>query len=160
MSAVPAPPEAEIEALLHRVCPLYAHIGLGVERAHDGIYRCRLPMTPANINHLGTVHAALQWALGEVLGGLAVLSIFPPARFAMLYAAVTWAEVAFVRPARGALLAEARLATADQDRVRAAVEAGAEGAFGLDCAVTLEDGSEVARLRARYIVRPRRGCPP
>lgn len=162
MTAAPgtavATPEAEIEALLHRACPLYAHIGLSVERARDGSYRCRVPMTAANINHLGTMHAALQWALGEVLGGLAVLSLFSPARFAQLYAAVTWAEVSFVKPARGALAAEARLTPAERERVRSAVEAGGEGAFELDCAVRLDDGSEVARLRARYIVRPKRAA--
>lgn len=142
--------EAGIEALLHRVCPLYAHVGMTVEQARDGHYRCQLPMTAANSNHLGTIHAALQWALAEVLGGLAVLTIFPPERFARLYAAVSAAEVQFIRPARGALIAEAQLASAEHDRVRAAVDAGNEGRFSLD------DGSVVARLRGDYIVRPRR----
>jgi len=148
--------EAEIETLLHRVCPLYAHAGLTVEQAHDGRYRCRLPMTAANSNHLGTIHAALQWALAEVLGGLAVLTIFPPERFARLYAAVSAAEVQFIRPARGALIAEAQLAAAEQHRVRAAVDAGAEGRFSLDSEVRLDDGGVVARLRGDYVVRPRR----
>lgn len=150
--------EAQIQELLYRVCPLYAHIGLSVEHARDGLYRCRVPLTPTNINHLGTVHAALQWALAEVLGGLAVLSIFPPERFAKLYAAVTWAETDFIKPARGALVAEARLDSGEQDRVRAAVDGGDEGRFGLETAVCLEDGSVVARLRAKYIVRPKRAA--
>lgn len=156
MSAVTATPESQIEALLREVCPLYAHIGLVVEQARDGRYRCRVPMTAANRNHLGTVHAALQWAVAEVLGGLAVLTIFPPQRFAALYAAVTWAEVDFVRPARGALVAEATLADAEHARVRAEVDAGGEGRFALECRVCLDDGTEVARLRGRYVVRPRR----
>lgn len=148
--------EREIQELLYRVCPLYAHMGLSVEHARDGLYRCRVPLTPENINHLGTVHAALQWALAEVLGGLAILSIFPPARFASLYAAVTWAESEFVRPARGALIAESRLDSAQQDRIRSAVERGEEGGFGLHTTVSLEDGTVVANLSAKYIVRPRR----
>jgi acyl-coenzyme A thioesterase PaaI-like protein len=149
--------EAQIQALLHTVCPLYAHIGMSVEHARGGLYRCRVPLTPANINHLGTVHAALQWTLGEVSGGLVILSIFPPARFAQLYAAVTWVECEFLKPARGALIAEARMTDAEHDRVRAAVDAGDEGRFGLDIAVSLEGSGEVvAKLKARYIVRPRR----
>lgn len=148
--------EREIQDLLYRVCPLYAHMGLTVEFARDGRYRCRVPLSPQNINHLGTVHAALQWALAEVLGGLAVLSIFPPARFATLYAAVTWAESEFLKPARGELIAESRLDGAEQDRVRQAVDAGDEGRFGLATTVGLDDGTVVAQLRARYIVRPRR----
>lgn len=151
--------EAQIQALLHQVCPLYEHIGLSVEHARDGVYRCRVPLTPANVNHLGTVHAALQWALGEVSGGLAVLSIFPPARFAQLYAAVTWVECEFVRPARGALIAEARMSGAEHDRVREAVDAGEEGRFGLEITVRLEESRDVvAHLRAKYIVRPRRAA--
>lgn len=156
MNAVFASPEAEIEALLHKVCPLYEHIGLVVEHARDGEYRCRVPMNPSNANHLGTIHAALQWAVAEVLGGLAVLTIFPPASFAKLYAAVTWAEVDFLKPARGALVAEARLAASERSRVRAAVDDGGEGHFGLEAAVHLEDGTVVAKLRAKYIVRPKR----
>ena len=148
--------EREIQELLYRVCPLYAHMGLSVEHARDGLYRCRVPLSPENINHLGTVHAALQWALAEVLGGLAVLSIFPPERFASLYAAVTWAESEFVKPARGALIAESRLDTAEQDRVSSAVERGDEGRFDLTTIVRLEDGTVVANLSARHIVRPRR----
>jgi acyl-coenzyme A thioesterase PaaI-like protein len=152
------PAEQEIQDLLYRVCPLYAHMGLSVEHARDGLYRCRVPLTAANINHLGTVHAALQWALAEVLGGLAILSIFPPARFARLYAAVVSTESEFLKPARGALVAEARLPTEAQDRVRAAVDGGDEGRFELDTAVRLEDGSLVARLRATYIARPKRAA--
>lgn len=158
MSAVAESAEAGIEALLHRVCPLYAHVGLSVELARDGRYRCRLPMTAANSNHLGTIHAALQWALAEVLGGLAVLSIFPPERFAQLYAAVCGAEVSFLKPARSSLVAEARLAAGKQARVRQAVDAGGEGRFSLDTEVCLEDGSVVAVLHADYIVRPRRSA--
>lgn len=152
------PAEARIQALLYEVCPLYAHIGLSVEHARDGLYRCRVPLTAANTNHLGTVHAALQWAVAEVLGGLAILSIFPPERFAKLYAAVTWAESDFLKPARGALVAQARLSAEEQQRVRAAVDAGDEGRFGLETPVRLDDDSVVARLSARYIVRPKRAA--
>ena len=148
--------EAGIQALLHQVCPLYAHVGLTVEQARDGLYRCRLPLTPANINHLGTVHAALQWAMAEVLGGLAILSIFPPARFDTLYAAVTWAEIDFLKPARGALVAESQMSVDEQHRVRVAVDGGGESRFELDVEVRLEDGTGVAHLRAEYIVRPKR----
>ena len=152
------PVEDDIQTLLWKVCPLYEHIGLSVELARDGHYRCRLPLTPANTNHLDTIHAALQWAVAEVLGGLVVLSIFRPAQFSKLYAAVTAARIDFLKPARGALLAETTLAAEEHDRIRAQVDGGDEARFELDVTLRLETGTSVATLNGQYIVRPRRGA--
>ena len=149
-------PEAEIQALLWKLCPLYQHVGMTVESARGGHYRCRLPLTPANVNHLQTVHAALQWALAEVLGGVALLDTFEPAHFSKLYAAVASARVEFVRPARGDIVAEASLAPDEQLRLRARIAAGQEARFELQPEVRLVDGETVARLQAEYVVRPRR----
>jgi acyl-coenzyme A thioesterase PaaI-like protein len=68
--------ESEIQAVLFECCPLYKHIGLTVESAQGGHYRRRLPLDAKNTNHINTVHAALQWAAAEVVGGLVVFATF------------------------------------------------------------------------------------
>ena len=69
-------PEARIEARLKRNFPIYDYVGLEIESASDGIYRCVVPLRESNVNHIATVHAAIQWAAAEVLGGMVVMSVF------------------------------------------------------------------------------------
>lgn len=157
--------EAEMQAVLWKYFPIYRHIGLTVESARDGTYRCRLPLNEQNTNHINTVHAALQWAGAEVLGGLVVLATFDLRQFANLYGAVTTASIEFLRPARTPITAEALLEPQENERIRKLVTAGEEARFGLHATVRATDGEVVATLSAAYIVRPRRaaaqqGAPP
>ena len=59
------------------------------------MYRCRIPLNDQNKNHIDTVHAAIQWAAAEVLGGLVIAVNFrdPP-----LFVAVRSVSIDFLRP--------------------------------------------------------------
>jgi len=148
--------EIDIQAALHEYFPLYRHIGLVVETARDGWYRCSLPFEPKNTNHIGTIHAALQWAAAEVLGGLVVFASFELSEFGQVYAAVCGATVEFMRPARTSITAEAFLEPKENERIRQEVLAGREARFSLDVGVHSTSGEVVAKFRGDYIVRPRR----
>jgi uncharacterized protein (TIGR00369 family) len=148
--------EPDIQAALYKYCPLYQHTGLVVETAKNGWYRCSLPFDAENTNHLGTIHAALQWAVAEVLGGLVVFASFAPSEFGQLYAAVSAATVEFMRPARTAITAEAFLEPKENGRIRREVSVGREARFSLDVAVHSTSGEVVAKFQGDYIVRPKR----
>lgn len=152
--------EADIQALLAEHCPLYQHIGLVVESARDGIYRCHVPLDASNGNHLGTVHAAIQWAAAEMLGALVVLSAFGPEQLGQLYAAVKSASIEFIRPARTSITAEAFLGLEENERMVGVVAAGGEARFGLLANVRSTSGETLATLRAEYVVRRRRPAAP
>ncbi|MEM8942030.1 MAG: DUF4442 domain-containing protein, partial [Pseudomonadota bacterium] len=62
--------ESRVESRLRELLPLYKHIDLTIESVSGGVFRCKIPLNEANKNHFGTVHAALQFAVAEVLGGL------------------------------------------------------------------------------------------
>lgn len=152
--------EATVEAALSRLCPLYAHIDLSVESVRDGIYRCRVPLNPANGNHLNTVHAAIQWAAAEMLGGLVVMRIFGTERLAPMYGAVQSVSIDFKRPARSAIIAEAAFDEQEAEKIGALMDAGKDASFRLHAVVRDEGGVTVAVTEAVYIVRPLRPAAP
>ena len=150
--------ESEIQAMFYQYLPLYEHIGMTVESARDGIYRCRLPLDARNSNHFNTVHAALQWATAEALGGLLLVDMFGQNCFAKLFVAVKSAAIEFLRPARTAITAEAIADPKELQRIKALVDAGQEAQFSLGVRVLSADGETVARMCANYIARPKRAA--
>jgi acyl-coenzyme A thioesterase PaaI-like protein len=142
--------------MLYQYLPLYEHIGMTVESAQNGIYRCRLPLDPRNSNHINTVHAALQWATAEALGGLLVVDSFGSSCFAKVFVAVKSAAIEFVRPARTAITAETIPDPTELERIKALVDAGGEAQFSLEVTIRSTDGETVARMSANYVARPKR----
>jgi acyl-coenzyme A thioesterase PaaI-like protein len=67
------PMETSIRRFLWKKAPIYKHIGLTVESAGNGVYSCRIPLNVQNGNHIGTIHACIQWAAAEMLGGLSIV---------------------------------------------------------------------------------------
>ena len=66
--------EARLEKGLRRTFPIYDFVGIEVQSAREGVYRCFVPFRPENLNHIATIHAAIQWAASEGLGGLVMMS--------------------------------------------------------------------------------------
>ena len=142
--------EARIEARLKRNFPIYDYVGLEIESASDGIYRCAVPLRESNVNHIATVHAAIQWAAAEVLGGMVVMSVFGSEP---VFAVVTKVSIDFTRPARSAIRAETLFAEAEAAHLRETFEHEGEAEFSLRAVVRGEDGGEVAASKAQYLVR-------
>ena len=147
---------ARAEATLYRLCPLYELIELRVESMRDGVYRCRVPLNRANSNHLKTVHAAVQWASAEMLGGLVAMRIIGPERLATMYAAVQSVSIDFRRPARSAIIAEARFDEDEARHIEQQVRSGMDATFSLNATVRGDNGETIAVTEAVYVVRPQR----
>jgi acyl-coenzyme A thioesterase PaaI-like protein len=144
--------------MLYQHLPLYEHIDMTVESAQNGIYRCRLPLEGRNSNHINTVHAALQWATAEALGGVLLVDTFGSDCFAKLFVAVKSATIEFLRPARTAITAEAIPDPKELGRIKSLVDAREEAQFSLAVTIRSADGETVARMIANYIARPKRAA--
>ena len=59
-----------LQQSLYRNLPIYEHVGITVGALGSNV-RCRVPLSPENENHFGAVHAAIQFAVMELAGGLA-----------------------------------------------------------------------------------------
>ncbi len=145
--------EAELQAQLRKLVPLYEHIDLTIESSSGGVYRCRVPLSEKTKNHFNTVHAAIQWASGEVLGGLVLLANF---QVSELFAVVRRVSIEFMQPARSAIVAEASFPDASVAEIRRRLETHGEAEFSLEGVVHDESGQEVARTSATYLLRPLR----
>jgi acyl-coenzyme A thioesterase PaaI-like protein len=146
--------EAQIQEFVRQACPLYRSADLSIESVRDGIYRCRVPLNEHNGNHLNTMHAAIQWASAEILGGLvAGVSLDFDLRF---FVAVRSVSIEFLRPARTAITAEARFTEQESAQIKSQATAGSNTTFRLSAVIRNESGETVATTEADYVVRPAR----
>jgi len=148
--------EARLQQGLRRSFPIYDYVGLEVQAAGDGVYRCFVPHRPSNMNHISTIHAAIQWAASEVLGGLVMMSALEGLAF---FAVVKNVSIDFKRPARSGVTTETLFDDAEAARFRADFEKNGEGEFSLHCVVRDEDGVEVASAHGGYLARKPREQP-
>ena len=141
---------ASIQSLLWDLFPIYNHIGLTVESVSNGLYRCRIPINDQNLNHIRTIHACIQWAAAEVLGGLVVIANLDHSRLFFVVRTVT---IRFLKPARTDVSAEAFFAVKEiQDKLMLQGEAG----FDLDAVIRDNHGTIVAETSAEYLIRKKR----
>lgn len=110
--------------------PYIAHMGIEVTEMSEGAATAVLPDRPELHNHVGSQHAGALFGVAETASGAAFVGAFA-ARMGDLTPLARSAEIAYVKVARGAVEARAKLgvpaaealATLDQDgRVDFSVE--------------------------------------
>lgn len=80
---------------------------MGMQLAADGqAHLLELPESPLLLNHVGSLHAGVQFSLAEACSGEFLLRHFGDP--SQLFAVLRTAQVKFRRPAHGALRASAR----------------------------------------------------
>jgi acyl-coenzyme A thioesterase PaaI-like protein len=141
----------EIRRFTHGSCPIYEYIDLEILDSEPRIGRCRVEMTEATSNHLGTVHAGVQWMAAEAVGGVIALRNFDPRRYVVVVRSV---EIEFERPARGAIAVEACMSEDEFQRIEALLEEVGKADFELDIVIETEMG-RVTRAHGRYQLRVR-----
>jgi uncharacterized protein (TIGR00369 family) len=146
--------EDKIQSFLWKLIPFYEHVELSIESARDGVYRCRLPLNDRTKNHLDTVHAAIQWASAEVLGGLVVAVNF---RDSGLFVAVRSVTIEFLRPARSEIVAELLFPDERVEDIRRQLESKGEADFEVRAVVRDSSQRDVATTAGQYVVRKPRG---
>src|SRR6185369_16163353 len=83
-------------------------LGMQLASAGNG-HILEMPESPLLLNHVGTVHASVQFALAEASSGEFLLRHLGEAQ-SQIFAVLRTSEVKFRTPAHGALRASARLA--------------------------------------------------
>jgi acyl-coenzyme A thioesterase PaaI-like protein len=80
---------------------------LGMQLATDQAHILEMPESPLHLNHLGTIHASVQFALAEASSGEFLLRSLGEAQ-KQVFAVLRTSEVKFRKPAHGTLRASAR----------------------------------------------------
>ncbi|HZQ79893.1 MAG TPA: DUF4442 domain-containing protein [Acidimicrobiia bacterium] len=139
----------ELEARLHQLLPVYEYIGLRIESLGE-VLACTVPLTEANANHLGAIHAAVQFAAAEALGGIAY---FAHPEWGECWIAVRDVSIAFKRVARTSLRAEAVFDTAMATDVAAKLAAHGRADYELDMMLRNTGGEVVTTAVGHYVLR-------
>jgi len=83
--------------------PLFADLGLQIERAANGTCCCSLPVTPRVVNPYGMLHGGISFTLADTGMGVAVVTLLAPDERAMTIEC----SIRYLRPASaGRIIAE------------------------------------------------------
>ncbi len=130
------------QALLEAV-PFNRTLGIEVVGVTPNAVELRLPLRPELANHVGTMHAAAQYALGEAASGALNFLIFG-AQLAQLLPLNKQAQIEYRRPSHGSLIARGELGDEAIQMVRNAF--AREGRAKYSTAVALYDESDLTTV--------------
>ena len=140
------------------VTDLAIHKMMGMQLAADGnAHLLELPESPLLLNHVGTIHAGVQFSFAEACSGEFLIRHFgsDPTQ---LFAVLRTARVKFRRPAHGALRASARFVEKSAESLTEEL-ASARGALA-SVLVEVTDANGVITMSGQYELFLRRRTDP
>ncbi|MDR3615908.1 MAG: YiiD C-terminal domain-containing protein [Candidatus Obscuribacterales bacterium] len=127
--------------------PFNAELGIQVISFESGRAKCKLPFKESLANHVGTMHAAAQFAVIEAASGVALMAALADLLDQCTPLALG-ADIAYRAPAHGDCTADASVSTEDvkatrdalftQDKAKVAVQvtlADSNGTISTECTV-------------------------
>ena len=115
-----------------------------------------IPEAPELLNHVGTVHAAVEFALGDVASGTLVVSAFSDVQAQGYVPLVASARIAYLKPAKGELRGVAALSQEAQRLVRAELESNGKARFSVPIEIRDAAGTLVAEVVFEWALVKRR----
>ncbi len=109
----------EMEQALLDAVPFNRTLGIEVVAVTANEVTLRLPLRPELTNHVGTMHAAAQFALGEAASGALNFLIFGE-QLAQVVPLAKTAQIEYRRPSHGDLIARGEMGDEALQQVRAA----------------------------------------
>ncbi len=100
---------AAIKQQMGSTVPLARHLGIELDDVSAGAATATLPDAKHNTNHIGSQHAGALFALADTASGAAIAGAFGQ-KILQLRVVVSEATVKYTKTARGAIVAEARVA--------------------------------------------------
>ena len=141
---------SEIQTLISNKVPMAEFLGIKVEVAESGHVKLLLPFSKRVQNHLEIVYAGAIFALAEIAGGIAMLSVFDTSKFTIL---IERLNIEFQRPSRRDLWCDLSLPPELVARVQKQVKS--EGRSKITLPIEVKDGRQrvIARIEGAYYIR-------
>jgi len=131
--------------------PYIAHMGIEVTEMSEGAATAVLPDRPELHNHVGSQHAGALFGVAETASGAAFVGAFA-ARMGDLTPLARSAEIAYVKVARGAVEAKAKLGVPAAEAL-ATLDKDGRVDFSVEVEMTDGEGETVATATVDWNVR-------
>lgn len=131
--------------------PYVAHMGIEVTEMSEGAATAVLPDRPELHNHVGSQHAGALFGVAETASGAAFVGAFA-ARMGEVTPLARSAEIAYVKVARGAVEAKAKLGVPAAEALATLDEDGRVD-FSVEVEMTDGEGDVVATATVDWNVR-------
>jgi uncharacterized protein (TIGR00369 family) len=131
--------------------PYISHMGIEVTEMAEGTATAVLPDKPELHNHVGSQHAGALFGVAETASGAAFVGAFA-IRMGDVTPLARSAEIAYVKVARGAVEARARL-TMPADEALAKLDKDGRVDFSVEVEMTDGEGDVVATATVDWNVR-------
>lgn len=146
----------QLQRMLTEGVPFNRLLGIELTDVQPEQVELRLPVKPEHLNHVGTVHAAAQFALGEAASGAMMVVAFGNVQNEGLVPLVTQANTRYKSPAQGDIKAVARLSQQAVQQCRATLEEAGKSRFTVTVQI-LDAGDKVtAELDIEWILLKKR----
>jgi uncharacterized protein (TIGR00369 family) len=115
-----------------------------------------MPEAPERLNHVGTIHAAAQFGLGEAASGAMVMGAFADLQGDGYIPLAATAQIAYRKPAAGDLRAVATLSAAEQERIRAEVASAGKARFSVPVQLSNAQSVVTTEITVEWaLIKPR-----
>src|SRR3954454_13003746 len=154
MPGVPGMPNVDFDAIakgMAMAVPFAGHLGLEITEVGPGEATVVLPRRPELHNHVGSQHAGALFGVAETESGAAFVGAFA-VRMGDVTPLARSAEIAYVKVARGAVEAKARL-TMPADEALATLDKDGRVDFSVEVEMTDGEGDTVATATVDWNVR-------
>lgn len=131
--------------------PYAKHTGIELLEIADGHGSAKLPDRTETRNHMGTQHAGALFTLGEAASGAASVFLFAD-KVTSVKAAITDANISYLRSARGDIHAAGKLRQSGSD-ILAIFEAEGKVEYNVDVILTDGKDREVCKMDVSWSIR-------
>ncbi len=147
---------AAVNAIMTQGVPFNRVLGLRVVAVEPERAEVTIEDVPERQNHVGTVHAAVEFALGEAASGAMVVNAFHDLQGQGYVPLAASARIGYLKPAKGTLTGVAALRADTQQLVRQEVQANGKARFSVPVEIRDANGTVVADMIVEWaLIKPR-----
>ncbi len=132
--------------------PFYRVLGIELAAVAPESVEVTLAQTPERLNHVGTMHAAAQFGLGEAAGGAMAATALEDLIAEGATPVVTQLTNSYQRSARGDLRAVATLSADEQARIRGEMATQRRATFAIPVQVFDAAGKLTTELQTVWVL--------
>jgi acyl-coenzyme A thioesterase PaaI-like protein len=141
---------SEVRQFIVQAVPFNQVLGITIAHIAPESVEVVLPEAPERRNHVGTVHAAAQFGLGEATSGTLVVAAFGDLFEQGIVPLAAKATITYRKAASGELRGTAFLSLQEQQRIRDEVVREKRSRFTLPVQLMKSDGSITTELEVSW----------